>query len=330
LTAEDGVDVNNHSAVIAKMVPVLVATFTTAKNTTMPTRLNCGYSLISLLDNKDQDSSIVHLALKKSILLSEAVLMAKTLSGDLQTTALNVLLSLCDKASERQLDQIVKPRLLSVLKILVEDTDPNVALIASEIISQICAGGSSEVLAAIDEAELMATLMQLSRNDQTAADLKKAATESVLFYFHSSTIEQALEHIDRGAMEIVADTLLLPDESDLVQEALLVLQLLLGTTKFVDSADFEIVEKSMDHADAWTHLTTLSKESTDGEKRKLAEMLTNRVRLGTRLADFEADADVAEKMDDQEAFEDADRNANDLDADGLKENEHKKKRAKMV
>jgi hypothetical protein len=77
-------------------------------------------------------------------------------------------------------------------------------------------------------------------------------------------------------------------------------------------------------------LTTLSKESTDGEKRKLAEMLTNRVRLGTRLADFEADAGAAEKMDDQDATEDADKNANDLDADGLKENEPKKKRAKMV
>jgi hypothetical protein len=283
------------------MVPVLSNSFAVKKNTTIPTRLNCGRSLISLMDNKAQDSSIVDLALNMSTLLPDTVQMARTHSGELQTTALNVLLSLCDKASEKQLNQIVKSRLLPALKILVEHTSLEIKQIASETISQICAGGSSKVLAAVDTAQIMATIIPLAGSEETTAKLKKTATESVLFYFHSSTIEQALEHMDRGAMEIVSNTLLLPDDDDLVKEALLVLQLLLGTDKFVTTPDFEKVKKCMDLVDAWTRLTTLCKESADGDIRNLAEILSDKERSRARLTDVEVAAELAEVADDQVA-----------------------------
>ncbi len=289
LTTNNGVEVDKHSAVVTLMVPILSTTFIT-ENRNVQTRLNCGYSLISLLDNKDQDDSIVGLAINKSQLLRRTVQMATTQDGELQSTALNVLLSLCDKASENQLDEIVNQTLLSALKILVEDTtSPDIALTACETISQICAGGSSEVLTELDCSQLMVILIQLSRNAETDASVKKAATEAVLFYFHSSTISQALTHIDRGAMEIVSNILLLPVADDLVKEALLVLQLLLGTAKFVTILDFEKVVKSLDHEDTWARLTALIKEdATDGNNHKLAEMLVNKDRLRATMVDFEA------------------------------------------
>ncbi len=274
------------------MVPILSTTFITATTkTNVQTRLNCGYSLISLLDNKDQDDSIVDLALNKSQLLSRAVQMVKTNSGELQQTALNVLLSICDRASEKQLDNIVNQTLLSTLKILVEDTTtaPDIALTACETISQICAGGSSEVLTEVDSSQLMTTIIQLSRNAETDASVKKAATEAVLFYFYSSTTSQALTHIDRGAMKIVSNILLLPVDDELVKEALLVLQLLLGTAKFVTILDFEKVEKSLDHEDTWARLTALIREeTTEGSNHKLAEVLVNKERLRATMVDFEA------------------------------------------
>ena len=285
LTPDGANKVTDVAEIAHKLIPLFCSGFTSDSSSPDIKRI-CSKGMVQLLatctkpdHDQDADDMMVELIIASTDLLSKLVELVRT-KNQLRSISLSVLLSISEIASSSQLVVILHSnQLLVVLKkvMLLSNSDPELTTMACQILSNIC-GGSEDVLALVESANIIASAIMLANGDATSA-VKEAAACVLVFWFHGSTSLQARNIVQKGGLLVVIN-LLDPDRSPQVSDAL-VYEALLSLTKLMDGKLDDLIEwdemaEVMEVNKCWEYIAAL-RESGDEKIREQAVILDRKI-----------------------------------------------------